>query len=271
MEGLLLYTVERRIQKMIQKNKIYCMDGIKGTNSIKKESVDLVFTSPPYYNAREYSQYDSYRHYLGFLESSIRSIHRCLNKDGFFILNTSPVIVPRKSRNKESERLPIPFDSFCIAQDCGFKYVDDIVWEKPDGASSRAVKFSHHRRPMAYKPFTITEYLFVFRRKDAPLIDFGIRKHSENTIQSSLVNDGYERTNVWKINPARPNGHPAPFPVELAEKVIRYYSYIGDLVLDPFIGSGTTAFVSKMLGRDFIGFDTCQEYVELANRRLDGE
>lgn len=250
---------------MLQKNKAYCMNCLDGMDLLDECSVDLVFTSPPYYNAKEYSQYSSYPDYLEFICLVINKIHRVLSNDGFFILNTSPVISPRKSRSFESIRYPIPFDTFCIAKNSGFKYIDDIVWEKPDGASNRAIKFSHHRRPMAYKPFAITEYLFVFRKQDAPLIDKGIRKHSPEIIDRSLVSGEYERTNVWKISPSRNKNHPATFPLSLANKVISYYSFVEDFVLDPFSGIGTTLLASKNLQRSFIGFDIYQKYVDLAN------
>jgi site-specific DNA-methyltransferase (adenine-specific) len=76
---------------------------------------------------------------------------------------------------------------------------------------------------------------------------------------------------VWKIPPesARKIGHPAPFPVELAARVIQLYSYAGDVVLDPFVGSGTTCVAAKLLNRHYVGFDISAEYCELANRRLD--
>lgn len=252
----------------MQINNIYCMDCVDGMSLLDKAFVDLVFTSPPYYNAKEYACYDSYDKYLDFLRIVIEKIYYVLNDDGVFVLNTSPVIVPRKGRNFESVRLPIPFDSFCIAQSCGFKYIDDIVWEKPDGASNRAVKFSAHRRPLSYKPFTVTEYLFVFRKSNAPLIDKGIRKHSQEIINKSLVGDGYERTNIWKISPTRSKLHPAPFPSKLSDSVVTYYSYIGDLVFDPFAGIGTTLMSAKKLGRNFLGFDTNKDYVDVANKGL---
>lgn len=240
-------------------------------DKIDDKSIDLVFTSPPYYNAREYSQYKTYDEYLDFIKKVCINIFEKLSDDGYFVLNTSPVIIPREKRSMESKRLPIPFDTFSICQDVGFSYVDDIIWVKPDGASNRGRKFSAHRRPMAYKPFSVTEYLFVMRKQNAPLIDFGIRKHSEEIIEKSLVLDEYERTNVWEIPPARNNGHSAPFPLQLAKNVIKYYSYVDDIVLDPFAGSGTTLVASKMLNRKYIGFELHKEYVDICNLRLTGE
>lgn len=247
-------------------NSVQCGDCAELMAKMPDESVDLVFTSPPYFNAREYSSFKTYQEYLDFLENVMKQIERVLSNDGFFVLNTSPVIVSRKSRSHESERLPIPFDTYSLARSVGFKYIDDIIWEKPDGASNRAIKFSHHRRPMAYKPFTVTEYLFVFRKSNAPLIDKGIRKHTAEQIEMSLIGDGYERTNVWKINPSRHKEHPATFPIELAEKVIAYYSFVGDMVLDPFCGIGTTLKAAQSLQRRYLGFELSPKYVAAANK-----
>lgn len=249
-------------------NHVYTGDALELAEVIPNGSIDLIFTSPPYYNAKEYAQYKTYSEYLGFIESFLEFSHRILNKDGIFVLNTSPIIVPRKARNSESQRLPIPFDCFNIAQRKGFKYIDDIIWQKPDGASNRAIKFAHHRRPVAYKPFVVTEYLFVFRRNDAPLIDEAILKHPRDMIEASLVPDGYERTNIWSINPVTNSWHPAPFPLELAERVVRYYSFIGDVVFDPFAGSGTVPVACKMLNRNSLAFERDVRFVSLTRQRI---
>lgn len=247
---------------------LHCGDCVDYMATMADNSVDLVFTSPPYYNAMDYAQYESYNHYLDFMGSFISCVKNVLSIDGFFVLNTSPVIVARSSRNNESVRLPIPFDTFQIAQSCGFKYIDDIIWKKPDGASSRAIKFAHHRRPCAYKPFTVTEYLMVFRHASAPLIDNAIRKHSDEVIKRSLVLGDYERTNVWEICPVSSEDHPAPFPVRLAEKVVQYYSFVDDTVFDPFMGSGSTGVAAIKHGRRFIGCDLSERWVKRTEQRI---
>jgi DNA modification methylase len=145
-------------------------------------------------------------------------------------------------------------------------FLDDIIWVKPDGASNRAIKFSHHRRPVAYKTFNVTEYILVFS-KPGCLLDKSIRSHSQEIIKKSEVTDGYERTNIWKINPERGN-HPAPFPLELATKAISYYSFCGDTILDMFIGSGTTAIACINTGRNYIGIEKEEKYYRIAEERI---
>ena len=150
-----------------------------------------------------------------------------------------------------------------MMEDIGFEFLEDIIWKKPDGAViNRNGGFYRHRKPLAYKPNIVTEYILVFKKPSKKLLDYFIKNES-------LVGDGYERTNVWEIHPETNSKHTAPFPLGLAERVITYYSYENDLVFDPFIGSGTTAVAAKKLGRNYLGFEIHQEYVDMANERLD--
>ena len=134
---------------------------------VKDESVHLTFTSPPYYNARDYSIYDSYKSYLDFLTNTFKEIHR-ITKDGrFFVLNTSPIIIPRPGRKYSSIRYPIPYDIHHRIIEMGWEYIDDIIWMKPEpSAKNRVAGFNMHRKPLAYKPNCITETLMVYRKKN---------------------------------------------------------------------------------------------------------
>lgn len=247
--------------------RLYLGDCIDVMMEMDKESIDLIITSPPYFNTKMYSQYHSYEKYLDFLRSFCTMSTRVLKSNRILTINLSCVIESREKRSVESNRLPLPFDFVGIAQEQGLKFVEDIIWEKPDGASSRAVKFSHHRRPVAYKPFQVTEYILVFKNGTG-LLDTVIRSHSKESINNSLVIGDYDRTNVWKISPTKSPDHPAPFPVSLAEKLIRYYSFVGDTVLDPMMGSGTTGIACSNLNRIFVGIDNNPDYLEVAANRL---
>jgi DNA modification methylase len=101
----------------------------------------------------------------------------------------------------------------------------------------------------------------VFKKPSKRLIDKFIKN-------DSLVGDGYERSNVWEMQPDTTNKHPAPFPLELPTKCITYYSYEGWTVLDPFMGSGTTGVAAKNLNRKFIGIELDQEYFKIAQERI---
>jgi len=232
------------------------------------ESVDLVFTSPPYFNARpEYSEYLTYEEYLLKIRKIIHQSHRVLNEGRFFIMNISPVLIRRASRNEASRRIAVPFDFHRLFIEEGFEFVDDIHWVKPEGAgwaTGRGRRFAADRNPLQYKPVPVTEYVLVYRKKTDKLIDCHIRKHpDQKIIEESKVKDGYETINLWKIHPSYGKNHPAVFPLELAEKVIQYYSFKNDVILDPFAGTGTTGKAAVKNGRRFVLFEQDEEYMNL--------
>lgn len=186
------------------------------------------------------------------------------------VVNISTIIQPRISRNHESRRIPLPFHFVNIMEDIGFKFLEDIIWVKPEGsAKNRNGGFLRHRQPVAYKPNVINEYIFVFQKPMKGLIDKIVRSYTGEIKEKSLVEDGYERTNVWYMNQETKSKHPAPFPKELSDKLIKYYSYVGDTVLDPFMGSGTTALSCKTMNRNYIGFEIHEKYINIANDRLN--
>ncbi|MGE3800642.1 MAG: site-specific DNA-methyltransferase [Candidatus Kapaibacterium sp.] len=232
------------------------------------ESIDLIFTSPPYYNARpEYSEYLTYEEYLLKLQKIIHQCHRILNEGRFFVINISPVLVRRTNRNESSKRIAVPFDIHRLFIEEGFEFIDDIHWVKPEGAgwaTGRGRRFAADRNPLQYKAVPVTEYILVYRKKTDKLIDWHIRKHpDQKAVKDSKIPDGYETTNLWKIHPANHPKHPAVFPLELAEKVIQYYSFKKDVVLDPFAGVGTVGKAATKLGRRFVLFEKDAEYIQI--------
>ncbi|REJ60513.1 MAG: site-specific DNA-methyltransferase [Microcystis aeruginosa DA14] len=237
------------------------------------ESVDLIFTSPPYFNARpEYSEFEEYESYLLKLRQVIRKCHRVLSEGRFFVINISPVLLRRASRNQASKRIAVPFDLHRIFIEEGYDFIDDIIWLKPEGAgwaTGRGRRFAADRNPLQYKTVPVTEYVLVYRKHTDLLIDWHIRNHpDQEVVKASKIADGYERTNVWKINPVTNSKHPAAFPVELAEKVINYYSFKGDVVLDPFAGSGTVGLAAASLDRRFVLFESNFNYIELIRKLI---
>ncbi|MDD9826878.1 MAG: site-specific DNA-methyltransferase [Deltaproteobacteria bacterium] len=237
------------------------------------ESVDLIFTSPPYYNARpEYSDYVQYDEYLLNMRKIIEQCHRILNEGRFFVINISPVLIRRPNRTSSSRRIALPFDFHRIFIESGFEFMDDIIWVKPEGAgwaTGRGRRFSADRNPLQYKPVPVTEYVLVYRKKTEKLIDWHIRKHPDQAlVAQSKIKDGYEVTNIWEIHPSHSKDHPAIFPLELAEKVISYYSFINDVVLDPFAGIGTVGEAACNLNRRFMLFEVNTAYVETMKKNM---
>ena len=250
------------------RNTIALGDSEEILPDLPAKSVDLVFTSPPYFNARpEYTDYIAYEEYLLKLRKIIQRIHRVLAEGRFFVINVSPVLIRRSNRNEASKRIAVPFDIHRIFIEEGFDFIDDIIWVKPEGAgwaTGRGRRFAADRAPLQYKPVPVTEYILVYRKHTTKLIDWNIHAHpKQELVEASRVGDDYERTNVWYLKPAHSKEHPAIFPVELAERVITYYSFKEDVVLDPFAGIGTVGEAAVKLGRRFVLIDQDEKYISI--------
>ncbi len=259
--------VRRHVRKPELRNTILSGASEQTLAILPSESVQLMFTSPPYFNARpDYADYLAYEDYLGGLQKVIHQVHRVLEEGRFAVMNCSPVLVRRARRSEASRRIAVPFDIHQIFIKEGFDFIDDIIWEKPEGAgwaTGRGRRFAADRNPLQYKAVPVTEYVLVYRKKSAKLIDWHIRNHhSQELVKKSKIADGYEKTNIWKIKPAHCKEHPAIFPLELAEKVIRYYSFEGDVVMDPYAGIGTVGAAAIKLHRRFVLSEVNPEYIE---------
>lgn len=253
-------------------NKIYNMDCLDGMNKMEHNSMDICITSPPYYNAKDYSQWNTYQEYLDDMMEVFKKIFDVLKSGRMCCVNISTVIQPRKSRNSESKRIPIPFHYVNMLEQIGFKFLEDIIWVKPEGSSkNRGGRFFQDRQPLQYKPNVVNEYILVFQKPTNGLIDKILKKYKSlgDVYDRSLILGDYERTNIWFVNPQTKSKHPAPFPLEIPEKLIRYYSFENDNVIDPFIGSGTTAVACKNTNRNYIGFELNEDYFNMANKRLE--
>jgi DNA modification methylase len=269
---------DRKLRSVEQKKKTYELSDLRNTIAhgdseemlqlLPSESVDLVFTSPPYYNARpEYADYITYAEYLLKIRKIIQLVHHVLAEGRFFAMNIAPVLIRRANRNESSKRIAVPFDVHRLFIEEGFDFIDDIIWEKPSGAgwaTGRGRRFAADRNPLQYKAVPVTEYVLVYRKRTKKLIDWNIRAHpNQELVKASQVDDDYERTNIWRITPVHDKQHPAIFPLELAQKVIQYYSFKGDVVLDPFAGIGTVGKAAARLDRRFVLIEKEQKYIDI--------
>lgn len=253
---------------MLKNNTIYNLDCLIGMEKLKENSIDLTVTSPPYFNAKDYSNWDTYEEYLDWLKVVFTDVFRVTKVGRMVVVNISPVIEPRTSRSAESKRYAIPFHLVNIMETIGYKFIDDIIWKKPaPSVKNRNGGFYRSRKPVAYKPNIVTEYILVFQKPAPYLIDKILKNIDAEILEKSLVLEDYERTNIWEIAPIRSKEHPAVFPKELASKLITYYSFVGETVLDVFMGSGTTAVAAITKDRNYIGFEQDSNYWDYANKR----
>lgn len=243
------------------KNTIVNGDVIDTLRSIKEEAIHLTFTSPPYYNARDYSIYKSYEEYLDFLKTVFQEVHRVTKEGRFLIINTSPVIMKRFARDHSSIRYPIPFDLHSILVKNGWEFIDDIVWAKPEASvKNRNGGFQQRRKPLMYKPNSRTEMVMVYRKKTHLLLDWNIKQYPKEIIEQSLVKGSFESSNLWEIAPETDKVHSAIFPKKLCDEIVKFYSMKGDLLFDPFAGSGTFGLAARRSGRHFFLTEISEEY-----------
>lgn len=219
------------------------------------DSVGLIFTSPPYHVGKEYDTDQSMLDYLVTMDSVFKECYRVLVPGGRLVVNVANL--GRKPYIRLNDMIAQNLENH------GFLGRAEIIWVKAEGASGNVAWGSWNS---ASNPVIrdVHEYLLVFCKEYYGRPDKGTSTMtSEQFMESTL--------SIWKVRPesAKRIGHPAPFPVELAERVINLYSFKEDVILDPFVGSGTTCVAAKQLGRRYIGIDNHLPYVEAARTRLD--
>ena len=257
-----------------------CLDVLNG---LPADEFVLAFTSPPYHNAINYSQHVekikgrvdywkrenvSYDEYRQFLTDRFAALLRVVKPGGYNIVNISPV-------GWNGERVALPFHFVSWMEQIGWKFKEDIVWEKTIARDRRSGVLLQHPYPGYYYPSLVSEYVFVFQKpalkKDRENIYWNRTAEEKERNKLDLTNfQGEMSKNVWKIRPLSPqeNLHPAPFPLELAERVVSLYSYKGDAVIDIFAGSGQTDLACEKLGRRHVGIEIMKEYVDYAMKRI---
>lgn len=240
---------------------------------LKDSSIQLIVTSPPYFNVKNYEienigSIDSYSLYLKSLRQIFQECYRVLEDGRYICVNISDV-----TSNKA--KYPIPAHCISILQRCGFKYIDDIIWKKPSGrkrgkCSGAAKRFGlliQHPYPMYYYPNVVYEHILIFRKGD-----FDFKKLTYNQKQKSKIDIGYARlhwsTNIWEMMPETRTNHPAMFPQALPDALIKLYSFKGDTILDPFLGSGTTTKAARDLRRNSVGYEINIGYLETIKSKV---
>ena len=191
-------------------------DAEETLKQLPENCIQLIFTSPPYYNAREYSDYNSYAEYLAKMKKIFTACNRIIEAGRFIIVNVSPVITKRPGREFESIRYPIHYDFHKILTEAGFYFIDEIIWIKPEpSVPDRISGYKQTRKPLSYKPNCITESVMIYRKNCSFLLDRNMKlyetydKHEDEEIDTS---------NCWYIAPKTDKNHPAVFPDNRADR-----------------------------------------------------
>lgn len=240
---------------------------------IPDESVHLMITSPPYFNAPFDYQglFKDYGQYLGVLNKVAREIYRVLKPGRIAVLNIDDMLV-------NGEKFPIVADATKIFLNAGFRYRDRIIWKKPDGylrISRRSGVMLQNPYPMYFYPDNLLESILIFQKGkfDYRSIPKEVREASRIDIKEFNENKWYmmlwEMTNVLPGSPLEKDI--AAFPEELPYRLIKLFSYVGETVLDPFVGSGTTMKVARDLGRNSIGIEIKKSLIPVIRKKLGFE
>jgi len=240
---------------------------------IADESVHLMVTSPPYFNAPfDYKQlYESYDQYLHILGQVAREVFRVLQRGRIAVLNIDDMLV-------DGEKFPIVADATHLFLQAGFRYRDRIIWKKPDGylrISRRSGVMLQNPYPMYYYPDNTLESILIFQkgRFNYRSIPEEIRLASKIDLERFQKEKWY--MTLWEMVNVLPGSELekdiAAFPEELPYRVISLFSYLGETVLDPFVGSGTTMKVARLLGRNSIGIEIKESLIPVIRKKVGFE
>lgn len=246
---------------------------------ISASSIHLVLTSPPYWTLKKYNDHPDqlgdiadYGAFLDELDKVWKHCHRVLVEGGRIVCVVGDVCIARRRNNGRHLVVPLHADISVRARRIGFDYLTPVLWNKISNASYEVENGSSFLgKP--FEPNAIIkndiEYILMLRKPG------GYRKPTEEQRRASkLSKDEHARLfrSIWTDLPgASTREHPAPFPVELANRIVRMFSFVGDTVLDPFSGTGSTAVGALRAGRNSIGVEIDPRYFDLSKRRLEGE
>ncbi|MGQ9684275.1 MAG: DNA-methyltransferase [Anaerolineae bacterium] len=241
---------------------------------LQDESVHLIVTSPPYWTLKRYRDHPrqlghvaEYEQFLMELEKTWRECYRVLVPGGRLVCVVGDVCLSRREHGRHMV-VPLHADIAVCCRRLGFDNLNPIIWHKISNASYEVNNGSKFLgKP--YEPNAIIkndiEFILMQRKPG------GYRKPTEEQRQLSMIDKkSYDQwfQQFWRLGGASTREHPAPFPLELAYRLVRMFSFVGDTVLDPFCGTGTTMLAAMRADRNSIGVDVDPVYCDMAFRRL---
>ena len=257
-------------------HRLFVQDACDMRDKVKDESVHLVVTSPPYWNLKKYNSRENqlgdiedYETFLSFLDKVWSECARVLVPSGRICCVVGDVCVSRRQAGRHFVA-PLHADIQVRARKNGLDCLTPIFWGKIANASMEAKGNGGGFLGKPYQPGAIvkndTEYILFLRKpgryRSPSMLQKGLSMLSRNEMKSWLVSNWADIKGA-----STRDGHPAPFPAELAERLIRMFSYAGDPVLDPFVGTGSTTLAAIRSGRNSLGGDVDPHYIKMATAR----
>jgi len=245
---------------------IYCQDCIKGMQKLPNNLVNLTVTSPPYNIGKEYESLIETSDYIDWCVKWIREIYRITSANGAFWLNVGYFEVKNKGL-----AVPIPY---LLWDKTDFYLLQEIVWNYAAGVACKS-RFSPRNEKLLWYVKNQQQYTFNLDDVRDPNVKYPNQKKNGKLKCNPL---GKNPTDVWQIakvtsgtnrSSKERTPHPAQFPTEMIERIIKSSSNWGDLVIDPFMGSGSTAVAAIENGRNVIGFEIEEKYVQIAQKRIE--
>lgn len=240
---------------------------------VQSGSVHLIITSPPYWILKKYNdvegQLGSIENYSTFLEELGKVINECyrvLDEGGRFICVVGDVCLSRK-KNGRHMVIPLHSDITLLCRNAGFDNLAPIIWYKIANACYEAnTKSTILGKP--YEPNAVIKNdieFILMQRKPGKYRKVTDKQRLLSYIPRKLHEEWFKQ--IWDIKGESTRKHPAPYPLELALRLVRMYSFVGDTVLDPFLGTGTTTIAAMETGRNSIGYEIDPSYLEIAKTR----
>ncbi len=227
-------------------------------NTLRKNSVDITITSPPYNVGLQYDNTDdaiTYESYLKFTKKWLSNVFHWTKPTGRLCLNVG------LDKNKNGKR-PVCADITKIALEVGWKYHATVIWN--EGNISRRTAWGSWLSASAPHVIAPVEVILILYKEEWKRNKSGTTTITKEQFMEYVLG-------MWTFNGSRKNGHIAPFPKELPKRCIRLFSYEDDVILDPFVGSGTTVLEALENNRQSIGIDISKEYCKLAKKRIREE
>ncbi len=274
----LIQLIEEAVQKVPTTHWLNLGDA-RGMTELAQNTVHLVLTSPPYWTLKEYrdsegqmGHIEDYDEFLAELDKVWAHCFRALVSGGRLICVVGDVCLSRRKNNGRHTVVPLHASIQEHCRKLGFDNLAPIIWHKIANAVHEVENGSSFLgKP--YEPNSVIkndiEFILMQRKPG------GYRAPDIPARVLSVISDGNHKQwfqQIWSgVTGASTRNHPAPYPVELAERLIRMFSFVGDTVLDPFLGTGTTSVAAARCGRNSVGFEIDEHYFDLTHKRIANE